>query len=1031
MRKAIKFIPAALAVFALASCSSDDLFEKSSQEVSSKYKLTVNIEDDAETRSGHVIVGTSRKPIWEAGDVIRTGDNSLGTFDEYSLPEGTAASVNAEFGLVGETPALTTHNYAVFPAENVKTLGWGKDGAGNKVAILTMNIPSTGNSINENNFANQATVNGEKVQIGHSFVPMWGPITDPTATSPAVSLGYMTAFLQIDLNSVPTKATKVTVYAFDKDKEAAPIAGRFEAALDVENPRDAVLAADAANYTYDNKIEIDLAGIDLAGMNGSIYVPIIAEQYYGNIIVTATVNNVVGVIKNYGPAFPQASYAKVGLAADPGADIASDTPAGWKNGTNYIDKLGGKVFAEGFTLPRGQAVKFAQTFNLTCTANTPSGITDNLLLYKKSGDLKLDLTAAVATSASDNIIEIPTSLSTSDITLNFNTSITASAAPLQVIGTCNSLTINTADVGAASAFNFTALKGNVILKGTAATKDFITVSGQNTAGYSLTVGKYAKVGTALSNNKANIVIAEDGVVTPNIAATTYNVTVNAGGNAEGKITTTTGNVEVAGTAGSTITTTTGNVTVSGTVADDITTTSGNITFTTGAAYAKKLETATGKITVDNLGFAVKDVEFTGAGSLDLKNGIIATLTTGASNVSVTSSGVSGITALAAGAGKVTFTSSFKYNEKNYSGTTVPTKAIYDGYLAALGGANMPVAGSVIIGGNNYRAIYTAAQLAACEAWADADYALATSITKLEKWQSPALAQDFDGNGFTIGSIDAPLFGTLTGVTVNDVTITNATIANVEGTDGVGILAKSTAGANNITITKVNVTGSIASKSGKDLAFAGGIIGKAAHTAGNLVIGALEEGTGVTATVSFTNNDKVYGESGRNVNAGTIGTILGGVDKAGNVELKANATSASTLTKSSTGLKFGNYRRFNNAYEITGWYKGNTDLIGRSTSTATGTITYYKDAVQGVYAPVAAFAANDFDGLTWDVDTKTVSGTLYFNNNADVVLTVKEIKDFIKTQKAISNDDYKTDGTKDIVNWTYKIVYHNTFEAAAY
>lgn len=1042
MKKVFKFFPAALAVVALASCSSDDLFEKSSVEVSSEYTLNVSTEsDDAATRAGHVIIGSSRSVVWQAGDVIRTYDNNLGNFDEYAVPKGADASKSATFGYKGTgEPELASHNYAVFPGDYVNTLGWGKV-ADVKVPILTMDIPETGISFNEN-FGKIYTEDDEDYTIGASYVPMWGDVKDATATNPDVTMFYLTAFLQVDLSAIPAAAQKLIVYAPNKE----PLSGRFEAALD--DPTDTYLEADEDKYQYSNKIVVDIEGANVAGKNGSIYLPIIAEQYYKNLVVAAVVGDKGQILACYGPNVTTSAEDKTALSITDD-NITSTTPDKWKDGNTgkYIAKLGGKLFADGFMLPRKQAVVIEKTFELPATCAYPSDITNALATYSQAKNLTLDIdnTSAIQCSAANYQVTIPSALKDADITLNIKNGVAfvATGSDMKFSGQCNSLTVKVQSISQTAdgfGFDFSAVNGDVEFAGLSS----ITVKklvAQNTEDLSFTYGKNVTNTSALTANKADIVVAEGATLGVGIGATgdgndIVGDVVIAGTMSDDCHIYSKGNVVVMPTGVAKNITAAGTVTVNGTPATEsaaavkgtaavisakgnvevygsagnITVVDGaNVTFAPVAAedYTGTITVTDGTVTLDNKGKAVATVVKSKAGDIELKNGKLSTLTLtnvpAGQTVNVKSYGLSEITATGytapTAAATVNFTSTWDY---------VPTAAELTAVTASSN-------------------IYTATQLAKATFGEAATLKTNITIASGKAWAKPTLNKNFTATGYTISGLNAPLFSTIDAssgaIEITGVTIQNAAIANWEGEAGVGLLAGATSGTNAITITKSSVAGSIASKDATHaLYYAGGVIGKHAGT-GKLTFGDNTDANKVTAAVTFTNNGRLFGESGVDVKAGTIGQILGSNTATGEVEISQHCAATGAFDKSNTALKFQNLRKYNASYEIEGYFKGNSNLIGYCSGVANvkiGTVTYLATAA---YTAAA--------GLTYS--SKTVSGTLHFLN-ADTK-TAQQVKAAIKTGLSIDNADYeqKADGTDKTnnVTWNQQVEVLNSYVAETY
>lgn len=1016
MRKVLKFFPAALALISLASCSSDDLFGDAQTELSSKYQLKVGLEatENVEvvggdvTRAG-IINNDGWNSVWQAKDVIRAYDNNLGNYDEFKIADNATTALKATFGLVGETPELDSHIYAVFPGDFVKTLGWGKVGTGKK-PILTVDIPATGISFNTN-FGDQVAYEGNDYPVAVSYVPTWGQVKEDGGTTAQVGLNYMSALIQVSLKAIPVTAQELVIYA-----PGMPLAGRFEAALDAENLNESCLEPDVLQYQYTDFIKVSMTGTGLAGKNGAICIPVIAGDYE-NIFILAKVGGTYQLLGNYGPNYTTtaAENTYFGIAAN--TVWASTTPANWKvaSGTDagkYIASIRKEnaVVATGvhFTLARKKMIIFEKTFSIDATCAYPSDITSALSLYSNADELELNIknTAALEVSAANYKVEIPEALASTDITLNITNGLIegTTAHDLVFEGVCKSLTVNinsyksSTNGDPANGLDFSGIVGDVTVAGPATGTAIKPATlkapddGELDLGLTLTYGKNLTA-TDVTLGDANITVAEGATFALALGTTAAPIK---------------GDVNIIGTATQNIFAK-GNVTISGTVAD-VTTTTGNITLkpATPAAYTGTLTTTTGKITIDNIGYAVAKVKKTDAGEIELNNGIITELIfTGkaeAKAVTVTSKGKSEIAAVTA-----------TDNEKK----KVTFNSIWDKTAAPADNAATN--------------IYTASQLAKA---VTGNATLLTNVTIVnsgsdkKNWASPALAHDFTATGYTISGLNKPLFSNIdastNAIAITGVTITDAVVDNGTAATGVGLLAATTSGTNNITVTKSSVAGTITAD-----CFAGGLIGMAGHTAGILAIGDGTADNKVTTAVTFNRpaNAKVWGTSGRDANAGTIGKFIGSNTAAGTVNITANCTGSVAIDKASSALCFQNYRLFSPTFEVKSYFKGASDLIGRCTGAGNiqlGTITYLG---------TAAYTT----GLTYTAETKTVSGTLYFVNDpvkgvdqgVEATLLTTQ-KNAIKTALTIPDTDYKSTATAvDKVNWNQTINVLNTYETATY
>lgn len=270
MKSFIKFVPAALALVALASCSNDDLFGNgNSQEV--KGALTVNVaplnDGEAVTRAAN-IPALNNDIDWQNGDQINVYDEDLSRFDEYSY-QGNV------FGLKDASQTASnmrnTMTYALFPADRVDYHGWSP--ADGPKAVIRIPEKIVYNSASEY----QASNNTAYV----SNLPMFGTVTSgSTFGNVEVGLSWLTAVLRIQLNDAFANLSYLKI---ETDVEH-PITGAFEALLDKAGvtPQLQVGTNALENGTV---MYIDVRKVPAA--LSYIYVPVVAGSYQKFTVSTA------------------------------------------------------------------------------------------------------------------------------------------------------------------------------------------------------------------------------------------------------------------------------------------------------------------------------------------------------------------------------------------------------------------------------------------------------------------------------------------------------------------------------------------------------------------------------------------------------------------------------------------------------------------------------------------------------------------------------------------------------------------------
>ena len=273
MKKSIKFMTAAMAVLALASCSNDDfLSEGQRATVANKGEMIVEVDplDNA---------GVGTRAYRDASDdyflqfvstdKMRVYDNKLQNFDIYkSNDDGTKFFVEGEQGVNGSDAT-----YALFPAEMVKR-GYLDKPTGKTYADFI--IPEV-ITYDENSEYDA----GEKGVYYASNLPMFGKVTSTGDGGLKVTgLRHVCAVVKISLENAYTNATYLrltTGAALAGDPEAKPMSGTFTAALTTDEATRKDVKLEAMEDYDDVKRYPDLY-IDLRNVpspTSVIYIPVV------------------------------------------------------------------------------------------------------------------------------------------------------------------------------------------------------------------------------------------------------------------------------------------------------------------------------------------------------------------------------------------------------------------------------------------------------------------------------------------------------------------------------------------------------------------------------------------------------------------------------------------------------------------------------------------------------------------------------------------------------------------------------------
>lgn len=540
MKRIFKFIPAALAVVALSSCSNDDLFGSAEGNLSQKNTLKVTVQqinDGDITRAANL--GDGNGMVWQDGDQITVYDDMLFIYDPYKYNATAKAFVLDE----DELEMIDEPAYALFPTAYFKqdeSTNWERatDRVWVKATIdkeLKYGAPSTGadKTMTKNTYDPYVTSDGKTAYV--SLLPMWGTASKNGETTEA-TMQYMTAIIKVTLTNAQDNVNYLYVRGF-KDiagTKPAQLSGNFKAYLS-ETGRTPLASTTLAGIddasTTNNYIEVDISNINKA--TSIIYVPV-PVGHYGKLDVWATKEKITTEVGNQ-TATPIQAADKIYQFVDKDFEV----------------KFYGALTKKQYNVEVGTVT----AINNLLQANKDEA-KDNLVFDGSNG-------SATAATTTDNTIALPqmaagtVELKLNDITGN---AVTISGSDfskkfiLNLKATKQPITINlpNADVvlaGEYNAKNVTIENAKSLTFGdgaapaspaTTTTQNFGTIKIYAEVQNNIVVEQYAEVGdlTLPENHRANgITVNENGVAGA--------ITVKASGLELAKTT----NITVAGTSG--------------------------------------------------------------------------------------------------------------------------------------------------------------------------------------------------------------------------------------------------------------------------------------------------------------------------------------------------------------------------------------------------------------------------------------------------------------------------------------------------
>ena len=329
MNKIFKFIPIALGLVAMASCTNDDFLGEKSAVLSEAGGDAVNVTVEdlyPNMRSAHT---ASKGLKWVDGDQFRVYDAELSKYDTYEYTNATSAYTRK---YTTQRVANDDITRAVFPSNYVSWTNY-DEATGDVKVVMTIPDKITYNGSSEKDYA------GTLAYL--SNIPMQGPASydeeyGAKLGNDTEKISYMTGIVAVTLDNVQTKATWLKLEA---DKA---IAGSFEAIIE----KGAVLkeANDGVITTPTNAIYVNIANAPRS--RAIVYLPVIA-QTYGDL--------------------------KVSFATEAAADPTTIVPANWTEIKQFATGATPSV-----TVPRAGSVAnsvLETAYNFQLDTHTPEALT--------------------------------------------------------------------------------------------------------------------------------------------------------------------------------------------------------------------------------------------------------------------------------------------------------------------------------------------------------------------------------------------------------------------------------------------------------------------------------------------------------------------------------------------------------------------------------------------------------------------------------------------------------------------------------
>lgn len=922
MNKIFKFIPIALGLVAMASCTNDDFLGEKSAVLSEAGGDAVNVTVEdlyPNMRSAHT---ASKGLKWVDGDQFRVYDAELSKYDTYEYTNATSAYTRK---YTTQRVANDAISRAVFPSNYVSWTNY-DEATGDVKVVMTIPDKITYNGSSEKDYA------GTLAYL--SNIPMQGPASydeeyGAKLGNDTEKISYMTGIVAVTLDNVQTKATWLKLEA---DKA---IAGSFEAII----KKGAVLkeANDGVITTPTKAIYVNIANAPRS--RAIVYLPVIA-QTYGDLTVS--------------------------FATDEVADPTTIVPANWTEIKQFATGTPASV-----TVPRAGSVAnsvLETAYNFQLDTHTPEALTTVLSDRRDvTGELVLNIDylqfskdETTSTDAQWYTIKVP--------------NMKADVLRIQMPNGIDNNTNNRKKLVIADADDSNPYTGKVVLDLTDAATGKIT-NGTEKLGVEVNLdqadvtlaGNWADADRGITVTKAAVFNIGDGNVTTTIddnitiAAITNSMTVAKNATCSGEYTlngaSAAFNYNVEGTQSATVNA--GQATV-------------NVTGMLNSRLISR-----GNVTVDcetSGSMGIKILSLNGNNqNINLKSGFISQINTSVAassnyvaNLYNEEKDITGIGTIDASV--ITLRKDGKQTNGSNAPATWQQKLVFQGSKWA----GKKATGTVYIDAD----IYTASQLAGIAGDA-ADYVLWADVNLDSKpWVGVDLQKNFNGQGFTVSNLNlteqaanaATTFGavqndgiglfastsTANVTSIKDLKISGVTFdqpANV--TSGasqkyykfanIGALVGKIASTGTLKIEKVTVTGATFSATNhKDIKAVGGLIGSVDTGAGAITL----EDNNVTASITgyyalgglvgsddnatnaitvqkntikptfAVNKDLATGKQS-DANYGKVGDIVGTISiAAGVVDVKTTGGNANTITSGvATKKEVLKFRQHKNYYAI--------------------------------------------------------------------------------------------------------------------
>ena len=446
MKNFVKFIPVALGLLTLASCSNDELLsEKAFDAVQlNEDEMAVDLEEASEygdlfTRS--YTDRTMKKHRWtESIDQLQVYGKAFGAYDLYAFSWKTSGSSTVGvFKRQHQMSNIDDPKWALFPLKNIVSGKWNMIDAYNNYTEVTVKLPKFieyGAAYDAPNYATGADLDPYYLDE----LPRFGEVSEESSSEGLrTNLKYMTAVLRIQLAGIPNYANGIKIQMRENanPSQTLVINGNFTTRIGSNNRivEGAALSCDK-NVLNAGKDKPQFA--TNPDEDGAVYVHIPATTALNGIDAKK------GVL--YVPLPVWATESSIAIFVnDPATPYGGENPA---SGTKKYNQVTWKLYKELSKKPIERAKVYGNKneYNLALDGTDPSAISDALELMEVPGDenectLVANDEIEVCGSANATTIKIPNKKNANDqpvdvITIDLRNGLHACAsnsAPLKFV----------------------------------------------------------------------------------------------------------------------------------------------------------------------------------------------------------------------------------------------------------------------------------------------------------------------------------------------------------------------------------------------------------------------------------------------------------------------------------------------------------------------------------------------------------------------------------------------------------------------